>query len=693
MTCAVGSLASGAGATISIRVRPQATGSLSNTATIGGTEGDPDPTNNTATVTTTVNPGADLRITKTDGSPTYTPGVGLTYTIVATNGGPSDVFDATVVDTFAAALGTPGWSATGTAGTSGFAASGTGNINDSGITIPAGGSVTWTVVVSAVSSAKTGDLVNTATISSDVADPDPTNNTATDTDTQSSRADLRITKTDGSPTYTPGVGLTYTIVATNGGPSDVFDATVVDTFAAALGTPGWSATGTAGTSGFAASGTGNINDSGITIPAGGSVTWTVVVSAVSSAKTGDLVNTATISSDVADPDPTNNTATDTDTQSSRADLRITKTDGSPTYTPGVGLTYTIVATNGGPSDVFDATVVDTFAAALGTPGWSATGTAGTSGFAASGTGNINDSGITIPAGGSVTWTVVVSAVSSAKTGDLVNTATISSDVADPDPTNNTATDTDTQSSRADLRITKGAAPNPVLAGGILTYTLVATNLGPSAATGVTVSDSLPATVTFVDASSTVGSCSYVAPTVTCAVGSLASGAGATISIRVRPQAAGSLSNTATIGGTEGDPDPTNNTATATTTVNPGGDLSVTKTGSVNPAHIGQPLTYTIVVRNDGPYAAANVTLTDDLPKNAGYGDPSTTRGTCTIKPAKRLMTCNLGTIQSGSSVTVTIVIKPTSKGTITNTVFVSAASPPDPNMANNTAVATTIVVP
>src|SRR5205085_1276959 len=242
----------------------------------------------------------------------------------------------------------------------GFDAAGTGNINDTGITIPSGGSVTYVVTVSAVSASKTGNLVNTATVSSAVTDPAPANNSATDTDTQASRADLVITKTDGSLTYTPGVGLTYTIVAHNNGPSNVTDATVADSFDAALGTPSWTATGSAGASGFDATGTGNINDTGITIPSGGSVTYVVTVSAVSAAKTGDLVNTATVSSAVSDANLTNNTATDTDTQASVADLSITKTDGSLTYTPGVGLTYTIVAHNNGPSNVTDATVADSF---------------------------------------------------------------------------------------------------------------------------------------------------------------------------------------------------------------------------------------------------------------------------------------------------------------------------------------------
>jgi len=126
---------------------------------------------------------------------------------------------------------------------------------------------------------------------------------------------------------------------------------------------------------------------------------------------------------------------------------------------------------------------------------------------------------------------------------------------------------------------------------------------------------------------------------------------------------------------------------------PATDLSVTKTDSPDPVHIGQNLTYTITVRNNGPNTATGVTLTDQLPKNAGYGSASTTQGTCSLKPSKTEVACNLGTIASGGIVTVTIVVKPTKKGEITNTVSASATSPPDPNTANNTASATTTVQP
>jgi uncharacterized repeat protein (TIGR01451 family) len=123
------------------------------------------------------------------------------------------------------------------------------------------------------------------------------------------------------------------------------------------------------------------------------------------------------------------------------------------------------------------------------------------------------------------------------------------------------------------------------------------------------------------------------------------------------------------------------------------DLVVVKTDAPDPVHVGQTLVYTVKVTNDGPLAASGVTLTDTLPKNAGFGSASTTQGSCTVKPAKRLVTCTLGDVAAGATVTVTISVKPTSKGTITNTAQAAAASPPDPNLVNNKDSEATTVVP
>ena len=184
------------------------------------------------------------------------------------------------------------------------------------------------------------------------------------------------------------------------------------------------------------------------MPKGSTITYTVTAN-ISSAATGNLVNTATVAvpAGVTDPTPGNNSQTDTDTASPKADLSITKSDGTTTYVPGTSTTYTIVVTNSGPSNVTGATVTDPMPAAITSDSWTATATGGATGFAASGSGNISDT-VNMPNGSAITYTVTAN-ISSAATGDLVNTATVAvpAGVTDPTPGNNSQTDTDTASPR------------------------------------------------------------------------------------------------------------------------------------------------------------------------------------------------------------------------------------------------------
>src|SRR5204862_279761 len=150
---------------------------------------------------------------------------------------------------------------------------------------------TFTVVAS-ISSTATGDLVNTASaaVPAGTTDPVSGNNSATDTDTASPVANLSVTKTDGSATYTPGGSTTYTIVVTNLGPSFVTGATVTDTFPAAITSATWTAVYVGTNSTGPVGGTGNIN-AAVNPAAGRTATFTVVA-AISSTATGNLVNTA-----------------------------------------------------------------------------------------------------------------------------------------------------------------------------------------------------------------------------------------------------------------------------------------------------------------------------------------------------------------------------------------------------------------
>jgi uncharacterized repeat protein (TIGR01451 family) len=119
---------------------------------------------------------------------------------------------------------------------------------------------------------------------------------------------------------------------------------------------------------------------------------------------------------------------------------------------------------------------------------------------------------------------------------------------------------------ADLSVTKSDSPDPVRVGNNLTYTLIVTNNGPAAATGVTVTDTIPSAVRFVSARSSQGSCTRSSRTVTCSMGTLANAAQATVTIVVNPTETGSRTNRVTVTGQKTDPSSGNNTAQAVTTV-------------------------------------------------------------------------------------------------------------------------------
>ncbi len=254
--------------------------------------------------------------------------------------------------------------------------------------------------------------------------------------------DLRITKTDGSTTYTPGSPVTYTIVVANNGPNNVSGATVTDTFPAIITSASWTCV-PAGAATCTPNGNGNLADT-VNIPAGGSLTYTVTANTNPAAVT-NLTNTASVSAPggYTETNPADNSATDSDAPVFIADLQITKTDNATHYTGGAVKTYTIIVANTGPSNVSGATVTDIFSTNpnIASAAWICSG-AGGGVCTSSGSGDINDT-INLPAGASVTYTVSAT-IPANPSGSLTNTATVTAPggISDPAPGNNSATDTD-----------------------------------------------------------------------------------------------------------------------------------------------------------------------------------------------------------------------------------------------------------
>ena len=204
-------------------------------------------------------------------------------TIAVKNAGPDNATGVAITDALPAGLGFV--SATPLQGAYN---SGTGQWNIG--TLPKNATTTLTIVATVTQS---GGLTNTATkTGEDQTDPVTTNDSSSVDLGAVPKADLSITKTDGVTTAIPGGSVTYTIVASNAGPSGVTGAKVVDVLPPSL-TATWTCVGAGGGTCGASSGAGNINDL-VNLPVGASVTYTVSA----------LVSVATSASLAPSPAPT-----------------------------------------------------------------------------------------------------------------------------------------------------------------------------------------------------------------------------------------------------------------------------------------------------------------------------------------------------------------------------------------------------
>jgi uncharacterized repeat protein (TIGR01451 family) len=369
---------------------------------------------------------------------------------------------------------------------------------------------------------------------------------------------------------------------------------------------------------------------------------------------------------------TNGTLTITNVAVTTADIAVFKT-GPLSGIAGSNLVYTITVTNLGPSTSTNVIVSDllpagfTFVSAMPSTVIISNNIVSWPGFNLA---NNTKSNFTV--------TMV-----SAEGGAFTNIAFATSDTSDPNAANNDGSSTNSQvrtvvSSLADVAIFKTGSAN-VYAGTSLTYTITATNAGPSMATNVIVQDQLPATGVFQSAS---GGYSLSNGVVTWPSVVLAKGTTTNFTVVMTAPASGALTNIAFSTAATADPNPTNNNGSASgsrvsTSVTPSADLMVFLSGPTN-VNVGDSFTYTITLTNGGLSTAANMVAADNLPASLSF--VSATGGG--VFSNNIITWPAIAAFGNGATTNFILTVKAPGLGQFTN-VASAVSTTFDPNPANN----------
>ncbi|MBS0598394.1 MAG: IPTL-CTERM sorting domain-containing protein [Proteobacteria bacterium] len=727
--------------TVTLKVTLPAAGVWPNAATVSAATPDGNNNNNTLTRNITAVAAADLRITATStagaGAVAGTP---YNYTLHVDNAGPNALpagqaptvtFNVPAGATITGVPTGTGWSCTPAGG---YPRS---NPPAPGATItctrtPGNDTLANGAAFPDISVPAVGNLNGTVTASfgvgSSYPDGDLANNTALVNVPFTSGTDMTISKlASPSGTVATGAAVAYTLRARQLSGTAPSNIVVTDTLPAGLtyvshSAPApWACTWAAPQLSCTYGGTYN----------GGPYTDLPDITLNTTVNgTGGIQNTASVAlpAGQTDPVPGNNSSSVTVTGSNEADLRLTKAASISPVVPGQDYNWNITVRNLGPLAVAPGQFIDvtenipaglTVRAAPSSAGWSCTPPPG--GYPANGPLNLSCR-YTVPAGGlaaNANAPNLAIPVVQPAAGSISNRACVA--LSGPGRVDgNAGNDCQTvgnasTATSADLSITKTASPNPVVVGQNLTYVLTVNNAGPDAATDVHVRDALANLLNpggLVSAAVTTGSgtCNPAGPangdvTVDCTIPTLASGATAVVTIVVKPGNTGSTdltrTNSATVHSNDvGDPNRGNNTSnTTSTTVQPRVDMTVTKSVTPNPVHVGEPLVYVVTARNNGPSTATNVKITDVLPANtAMLGTATATNGGSCTAPAdgatSGTVECTWASVPPNTQYTATFRLRPLAAAlntTIHNVVNVTTDST-ETNTNNNSGSADATVI-
>ena len=476
--------------------------------------------------------------------------------------------------------------------------------------------------------------------------------------------DIAVTKGVDRPAPVLGEVVTYTVTATNQGAVDATGVQVTDVLPA--GIPFVAATPSQGTTTTPTTGVWTIG----ALARGASATLLLQGRVTA---TGPQTNVARLTAlDQFDSNPDNDQAEATvEEQTPFADLAVTQTVSNATPLVGETVTFTVTATNHGPEAASGLTLSDVVRAGLVLV--SATPSQGT---------YTQDTGEwalgALPVQAQATLTLVVQVV---QAGLILNVATkTAGDQVDPNISNNSSVVALTSEPVADLQVHKTADQRVLPLGSDVTFTVTVTNAGPSAASGVAVTDVLPAGLALVSATPAQGT--YTPATGEWALGALAVGTQTTLTLRATVEAVGPLTNRAAkTAQTERDPNPAND-ASGVTVNGQEADVQVVKTVDRPTPLLGETVTFTVTVTNNGPDTATGVQVRDVLSARLTFVGATASHGTYTAATGL----WEVGTLaRAGAAATATLQITATvtQAGPLTNLAVKIDQDQPDPNPTND----------
>ena len=580
----------------------------------------------------------------------------IEYTIVVVNNGPDKSFNVTVGDLLPDGVK--------------FISS-TGQYNpDTGVwfvgDLDANESVTLKIVVQVI---RVGNITNNVNVTGTGHDTNLTNNNDSVSVNVPESVLLNITKVANSTIIVAGENVGYTVVINNYGPSVASDVVLKDIFNSnellnlqySLNGVDW----------FNYNGSVSLGD----INVGADVT-VYFRAKVNGSVRGDVLNIVNITTSVDDARG-NFTANETVNVIANTTLAVIKDAEIKALNPGDTAHFVITVIAGGSSDslnvkledILDAGLLDVKSATYRING-----------------GNLTNYTQIISLGNMHTGSKIVvdiyAAILSTTGQDIFNCVNVTSDEHPEGNTSNTTIHVNI----ADLEIIKivnNATPNY---GDEITYTITVRNNGPDNSTNIKVSEVLADNFKFISANASKGY--YDLTNGVWAVGNLTNNETAKLVITVKIVKTGFIQNNVSVNGTGFDPNVTNNNATVNITVPQTADLSVVKIVNVDRVSVGNRITYTIVVKNNGPDTALDVYVVDKLSDALKFVSYKASVGV--YDPVTGIWTIGNLTNKSNATLEITCIVLKT--GVISNEVFVNGSTV-DLNMTNNYGNVSVTVIP